>query len=62
VKLRDKCRQAGYAVSLVTSQTADMPYPYYKVRIGRYADRASAQKAAAAIARRLGQQAVVVED
>ncbi len=62
VKLRDRCREAGYAVSLVTSQTADMPYPYYKVRIGSYADRESARKAAAAISKKLGQPAVVVED
>lgn len=62
VKLRDKCRKAGYAVSLVTSQTGDMPYPYYKVRIGSYADKAAAQKAAAGIAKKLGQSAVVIED
>jgi len=62
VKLRDQCREAGYAVSLAMSQAADMPYPYYKVRIGSYTDRESARKAAAAISKKLGQPAVVVED
>lgn len=62
VKLRDRCREAGYAVSLVETQTEDMPYPYYKVRIGSYPDRDRAREAAAAIAKKLGQSAVVVED
>lgn len=61
-KAQKNVRKAGYKSYVVTVKAGDMPYPMYKVRVGNFTDKASAQKFANELTRKLKEKAIVVED
>ncbi len=61
-KARKQAKKAGYDSFVVKLRTVDGPYPIYKVRVGHFADRASAEKAAKILTKKLREKAIVVED
>lgn len=61
-KARKIVKKAGYKSYVVTVRAKDMPYPMYKVRVGNFADKASAQKLANELTKKLKEKAIVVED
>ena len=61
-KARKGVKKAGYKSYVVTVKAKDMPYPMYKVRVGNFADKASAQKLANELTKKLKEKAIVVED
>jgi tol-pal system protein YbgF len=54
--------KAGYKPKILKVKTEDMAYALYKVRVGDYPDRASAQKAAKALTKKTRLTTFVVED
>ncbi len=61
-KARKAVKKAGYSSYVVTVQPEGVPYAYYKVRVGSYADRATAEKTAKEIIRKTKERAIVIED
>jgi TolA-binding protein len=61
-KARKAIKKAGYSSYVVTARQEGVPYTYYKVRVGNFADRASAEKVAKALAKKTKEKAIVVED
>src|SRR5580658_3854408 len=61
-KTRRLIRKAGYSSYIVTAKQEGVPYTYYKVRVGHFSDRASAEKVAKELARKTGEKAIVIED
>lgn len=61
-KAQQSVKKAGYKSYVVTVKTGDMAYPMYKVRVGNFADKASAQAFANELTRKLKEKAIVVED
>ncbi len=61
-KAQKGVRKAGYKPYVVTVKAGDMPYPMYKVRVGDFADKVSAQKFADELTKKLKEKAIVVED
>ncbi len=61
-KARKALRKAGFNPYLVTVKQEAVPYTIYKVRMGNFPDRASAEKAAKAVSRKIREKAIVVED
>lgn len=61
-KARKAIHKAGYASYVVPVKQEGVPYTYYKVRVGNYADRASAEKVARILAKKTKEKAIVVED
>ncbi|HVZ81747.1 MAG TPA: tetratricopeptide repeat protein [bacterium] len=61
-KARQAIHKAGYSSYVVTAKQEGVPYPYYKVRVGNYADRASAEKVAKILAQKTKEKAIVIED
>ena len=61
-KTRKAIQKAGYTSYVVTAKQEGVPYTYYKVRVGNYADRATAEKVAKELARKTKEKAIVVED
>ena len=61
-KARKGVKKAGYNSYVVTVKAKDMPYPMYKVRVGNFEDKDSAQKLANQLTKKLGEKAIVVED
>jgi tetratricopeptide (TPR) repeat protein len=61
-KARQGVKKAGYKSYVVTVKAKDMPYPMYKVRVGNFEDKDSAQKLANVLTQKLKEKAIVVED
>lgn len=61
-KARKAVQKAGYVPYVVTARQEGVPYTYYKVRVGSFADRASAEKVARELARKTREKAIVVEE
>ncbi len=61
-KTRRLIKKAGYGSYVVTAQQDGVPYTYYKVRVGHFADRASAEKVARELARKTKEKAIVIEE
>ncbi len=61
-KTRKMIKKAGYSSYVVTVQQEGVPYTYYKVRVGHFADRTSAEKVAKELARRTKEKAIVIEN
>jgi len=61
-KARKAVRKAGYVPYVVTARQEGVPYTFYKVRVGSFADRASAEKVARELARKTREKAIVVEE
>jgi len=61
-KARKEIKRAGYSSFVVAAKGGDNPYTYYKVRVGSFGDRASAEKLAKKLTRKLKEQTIVVED
>jgi tetratricopeptide (TPR) repeat protein len=62
VKAQKAIHKAGYSSYVVTAQQEGVPYSYYKVRVGHFADRASAEKVAKILAKKTREKAIVIED
>lgn len=54
--------KAGYKPKILKVKTEDMAYPLYKVRVGDYPDRSSAQMAAKILTKKTRMKTFVVED
>jgi TolA-binding protein len=61
-KTRKLIRKAGYISYVVKVQQEGVPFTYFKVRVGHFADKAAAEKAARELARKTGEKAIVIED
>ncbi len=61
-KTRKAIQKAGYTSFVVTVQQEGVPYTFYKVRVGNFADRAEAERVAKELARKVKEKAIVVED
>ncbi len=61
-KARKELKAVGYASFVVKVKTPNSPLSLYKVRVGRFEDRASAEKLARELTSKLKQKAIVVED
>ena len=61
-KTRKAIKKAGYSSYVVTAKQEGVPYTYYKVRVGNYSDRATAERVAKELARKTKEKAIVVED
>ena len=61
-KTRKAIKKAGYASYVVAAKQEGVPYTYYKVRVGNYADRATAEKIAKELTKKTKEKAIVVED
>ena len=61
-KTRKLIQKAGYSSYVVTVQQEGVPYTYYKVRVGHFADRVSAEKVAKALIRKTKEKAIVIEN
>ena len=61
-KAQKGVKKAGYQSYVVTVKAKDMPYPLYKVRVGNFVDKASAQRVANELTKKLKEKALVVED
>jgi len=61
-KARKGIKKAGYSSYVVEVKAKDMPYPLYKVRVGNFEDRVSAEKLARELTKKLKDHAIVVED
>lgn len=61
-KARQGVRKAGYGSYVLSVKDKGMAYPLYKVRVGNFPDRASAEKLAGELTKKLKEKAIVVED
>ncbi len=61
-KTRKAIKKAGYSSYVVTVQQEGVPYTYYKVRVGSFADRAEAEKMAKELARKVKEKVIVIGD
>jgi tol-pal system protein YbgF len=61
-KAQKEVKRAGYRPYVVLVKAKDVPYPMYKVRVGKFTDKASAQRLANELTRKLKEKAIVVED
>jgi TolA-binding protein len=61
-KAKKAVRKAGYRSTVLTVKREGVPYPIYKVRVGNFPDRASAEKVARILAKKTREKAIVVED
>ncbi len=61
-KTRKLIKKAGYGSYVVADKQVGVPYTYYKVRVGHFSDRASAEKVAKELARKTKEKAIVIED
>ncbi len=61
-KARKALRKAGFNAYLITVKQEDVPYTIYKVRVGSFSDKASAEKTARAVSKKIREKAIVVED
>jgi hypothetical protein len=55
-------KKAGYSSYVVADQQEGVPYTYYKVRVGHFADRVSAEKVAKELVRKTKEKAIVIEN
>lgn len=61
-KARKELKAAGYPSFVVKVKASNSPLALYKVRVGQFGDRVSAEKMAREISAKLKQKAIVVED
>lgn len=61
-KAREGVKKAGYSSYVVAVKAKNMLYPLYKVRIGNFGDKVSAEKLARELTKKLKEHAIVVED
>jgi TolA-binding protein len=61
-KAKKAIRKAGYRSTVLTVKREGVPYPIYKVRVGNFPDRATAEKVARILAKKTKEKAIVVED
>ncbi len=61
-KTRKLIKKAGYSSYIVTAKQEGVPYTYYKVRVGYFSDRSSAEKVAKELSRKTREKAIVIED
>jgi len=61
-KARQQVKKAGYPSFVSEIKEKDIPYTYYKVRVGSFKDKASAEKLATKLSKKLKQKTMVVED
>jgi tetratricopeptide (TPR) repeat protein len=61
-KAQKAVKKAGYSSFVVKAKEKDIPYTYYKVRVGAFADKKSAEKLAKILAKKTKEKAIVVED
>lgn len=61
-KAKKELKKAGYQSYILTLKSKEMPYPLYKVRVGNFADKASAQRLANELTNKLKEKVIVVED
>jgi cell division protein FtsN len=61
-KAQKAIHKAGYSSYVVTAKQEGVPYTYYKVRVGNYADRTSAEKVAKILVKKTREKAIVIED
>jgi tetratricopeptide (TPR) repeat protein len=61
-KTRKLIKKAGYSSYVVTAKQEGVPYTYYKVRVGHFADRVSAEKVARELVRKTKEKAIVIEN
>jgi TolA-binding protein len=61
-RTRELIKKAGYSSYIVTAKQDGVPYTYYKVRVGHFSDRASAEKVAKELAHKTREKAIVIED
>ncbi len=61
-RAQKQAKKVGYDSYVVTLKAPDGPFKVYKVRVGHFPDRASAEKAAKDLTKKLKEKAIVVED
>ena len=61
-KAEKDVKKAGYHSFVVTAKQEGVPYSFYKVRVGHFADRPSAEKVSRNLSKRMKQKTIIVED
>jgi TolA-binding protein len=61
-KTRKAIKKAGYSSCVIEIKQEGVPYTIYKVRVGNFSDRATAEKVAKEITRKTKEKTIVIED